>query len=165
MLVNIEKILYATDLSIGSSEAFKYAAFLAKSTGADIHILHVLEKLSSEAKLTLETYVMDTDSRKECLEGRLGHAQDKLRCRQDEFWDAVEEQDRSTREQIKSINIVESHPTEAILNLSKDLGVDMVVMGTHEKGFMETFLGSVAKKVLACSRIPVLAVPLPEKQF
>ncbi|MEH6648698.1 MAG: universal stress protein [Motiliproteus sp.] len=163
MLVNIDKILYTTDLTIGSSEAFKYAAFLAKNTGADIHILHVLEKRSKEAKQTLETYVIDEDSRKEALDGRFSHAQEKLKLRQNEFWSAVDEQDQSARRRIKSITIVESHPTDAILKLARDLSVDMIVMGTHEKGFVETLLGSVAKKVLAKSRIPVLAVPLPEK--
>jgi len=34
-------------------------------------------------------------------------------------------------------------------------------MGTHRKGVAHTFLGSVSKRVMSNSRIPVLVVPLP----
>ncbi|WP_458576080.1 universal stress protein [Aliamphritea spongicola] len=63
MLPKVRKILYSTDLSKSSTAAFEHATYLAKQTGADIHILHVVEKLSSDAKITLQTYVMDSKSR------------------------------------------------------------------------------------------------------
>ncbi len=164
MLVSINKILYSTDLSKGSAEAFKYALFLAKTTGADIHILHVLEKLSSEARMTLEAYVMDVQDRKRMLENRHSQAQARIQQDQDAFWAALPEEDQDAKLKIKSVNVIESFPAEAILKLSRKLEVDLIVMGTHEKGVVETFLGSVAKSVLSRSRIPVLVVPLPERQ-
>jgi len=42
--------------------------------------------------------------------------------------------------------------------------VDLIVMGTHEKGMLHSFLGSVAKNVLSRSHIPMLIVPLPIKE-
>jgi len=164
-MFKFNKILYSTDLSEGSNEAFKYAAFLAKETGAEIHILHVVEKLSNDVKMALESYVMDSDLRANVLLSRKRQAKAKLELKQDDFWAQVmDPEDLAVREQIKSINIVESFPMETILKTSREREVDLIVMGTHEKGIVETFLGSVARNVLARSRIPVLVVPLKEKK-
>ncbi|MGB0467999.1 MAG: universal stress protein [Pontibacterium sp.] len=164
MLPEIRKILYSTDLSKGSTAAFEQAAYLAKKTGADIHILHVVEKLSSDAKITFQTYVINAKSRHDMLQERVHHAEAKLIDRQENFWTQLHQDESGVREQIKSIDIVEAYPAETILKVSKELDVDMIVMGTHEKGLLHTFLGSVAKNVLNRTRIPVLIVPLPEKE-
>jgi len=164
MLPEVRKILYSTDLSKGSAAAFEHAAYLAKQTGAEIHILHVVEKLSTEAKITLRTYVMDSNSRREFLDERVNHAKDKLAVRQEAFWAHVDAEDKAIRNQVKSVEVVEAFPAEAILRRSKELGADLIIMGTHEKGIMHTFLGSVAKNVLNRSRIPMMIVPLPEKE-
>ncbi len=158
-MMSFNRILYSTDLSKGSEEAFQQAAFLAKKTGADIHILHVVEKLSNDAKMTLNTYVMDSNQRAEMLLARKSHAEQKLKFKQDRFWESVNDEDKEIRKQIKSINVVESYPMEEILTRSKALDVDLIVMGTHEKGFKHTFLGSVVKNVLNHSTIPVMVVP------
>lgn len=164
-MFKFNKILYSTDLSKGSNESFKYAAFLAKKTDAEIHILHVVEKLSSDARMALETYVMDDASRSEMLIARKRQAKAKLERKQEDFWAQVTEpEDLAVRKKIKSLNIIESFPMEAILKISREREVDLIVMGTHEKGFVETFLGSVARNVLARSRIPVLVVPLQERK-
>lgn len=50
-------------------------------------------------------------------------------------------------------------PSEGILQTSKELPIDLIVMGSHgRKGFQKLVLGSVAQKVLASSEIPVLIV-------
>ena len=163
-MFRFNKILYSTDLSKSSNECFKYAAFLAKETGAEIHILHVVEKLSSDARMALESYVMDSSQRSDMMVARKRQAKAKLEAKQEDFWAQVTDpEDLAVRKQIKSISIIESFPMEAILKTSKERDVDLIVMGTHEKGFVETFLGSVARNVLARSRIPVLVVPLQKK--
>lgn len=165
MLVNVNRILYATDLSRGATEALKYALFLAQSTGAEIHLLHVLEKLSSDALMTLEAYVMDAQDRQRILAGRLSQAENRVEQALETFWQSLPEADRAARAHLKSVKVIEAYPAEAILKTSRKLGADLIVMGTHEKGVVETFLGSVAKNVLARSRTPVLVVPLPERKY
>ncbi|KGT47027.1 MULTISPECIES: universal stress protein [Acinetobacter] len=50
-------------------------------------------------------------------------------------------------------------PSEGILQTSKELPIDLIVMGSHgRKGFQKLVLGSVAQKVLGASEIPVLIV-------
>lgn len=162
MLPKFRKILYCTDLSKGSHVVFKHAISIAKETNADVHILHVVEKLSSDARITLKTYIMDSDSRRDFLNERVSHSKEKLIQRQETFWADQSEGDQHVRKRIKELKVVEGYPAESILKTSKALEVDLIIMGTHEKGIMHTFLGSVAKDVLSRSRIPVMIVPLPD---
>lgn len=164
MLPEVRKILYSTDLSKSSTAAFEHATYIAKKTGAEIHILHVVEKLSNEAKITLQTYVMDRKSRHDLLQERVHNAESKLHQRQDNFWDSLHPDEADVRKQIKSINVVEAFPAETILKYSKELDVDLIVMGTHEKGIMHTFLGSVAKNVLNRSQVPMMIIPIATKE-
>lgn len=160
---DIKNVLYATDLSQNSSSAFGYAAHVAKLTGADIHILHVLEKLSDDAAFTLQTYIQDDAQRHNILDERVEKARKRLDERQDKFWDAQSEEDKKVRAQIKSVTVCESYPAEEILVSAKNNNCDLIVMGTHERGISHTFLGSVAKSVLRRSHVPTLVVPLGAK--
>jgi nucleotide-binding universal stress UspA family protein len=48
------------------------------------------------------------------------------------------------------------------LNVAEDEGCDMIVLGTHGKGFLaHAFLGSVSSAVLHRTRKPVYIIPLP----
>ena len=77
------------------------------------------------------------------------------------FIDGLPDAEKPKADHIRSINVLESHPVDEILEQSKKLGVDLIVMGTHRKGVAHTFLGSVSKRVMSNTRIPVLVVPLP----
>lgn len=55
--------------------------------------------------------------------------------------------------------VIDSMPVDAIVDLAKERGVDLVVMGTHGKGGENRMLlGSVAERVLRVSECPVLTV-------
>ena len=45
MLTSYKNILYATDLSANSTNAFRHAVALAKQSDAEIHVLHAVEEL------------------------------------------------------------------------------------------------------------------------
>ena len=70
-------------------------------------------------------------------------------------------QTQNLKDQITSIDVQEGFAVEVILNKIQSDEYDLIVMGTHEKGFAQSFLGSVAKTVLRSSKIPVFVVPLP----
>ncbi|ASJ73853.1 universal stress protein [Granulosicoccus antarcticus] len=164
MLPDIRKILYCTDFSESSIAAFKYAVYLTKTTDAEIHILHVVEKLSNDAKLTFQTYVSDDETRRRMLKERVNVAQQTLIDRQDAFWNALSEEEQGLRHKIASSQVIESYPAETILKVSGELDADLVIMGSHERGLVRTFLGSVAKSVLRRSTVPVMVVPVSELQ-
>lgn len=162
MQLAIKNILYSTDLSRNSPIAFSYAVYLAKLTGADIHILHVLERLSDDATFAIQAYVQDDRKRHDMLDLRLERARKLLNEKQAAFWAVQSEADQKAKDRIKSVRVCESYPAEEILKTAKHHRCDLIVMGSHERGVSHTFLGSVAKSVLRRSHVPTLIVPLAE---
>ena len=160
MQLSIKSLLYSTDLSHNSHIAFGYAAGLAKMTGAEIHLLHVLERLSDDAMFAIQTYVQDDKQRHEIVDLRTQKARALLEQKQETFWAGQSEADQKVRSQIKSITVVESYPADEILKAAKQHNCDLIVMGSHERGMSHTFLGSVAKSVLRRAHVPTLIVPL-----
>jgi len=66
---------------------------------------------------------------------------------------------------VQRIEISQGFPAEEILEKANELECDAIVMGTHSKGLIaNTFLGSVAKRVLRRTRKPVFIIPLPRGQ-
>ena len=161
MPAEVNKILYCSDLSENSNVALRYAAYLAKLTGADLHVLHVVEELSTDAKVTIQGFLMDAAARHKALNERVQQFRSEVMKQQDTFWSQQSADDQKARDQIKSVEVVEAYPAEQILKTSVALGCDLIVMGAHEKGLSHTFLGGVAKSVLRRSRVPTLIVPLP----
>lgn len=155
----ITNILFATDLSRNSTHALLYAASLAQATSAEIHVLHANEPLSEDAKVTMEMFVLNEQSRHAASDRRHEMVRQVLAERQARFWDALEGEDRKIRDQVTSIEVTDGYPAEVILRRSKELGCDLIVLGAHDHGYSHTFLGTVAKRVLRRSEIPTLVVP------
>ena len=158
----IKNVLYCTDLSQNSNAAFSYAMFMAKLTGADVHVLHVLEKLSDDAAFTLQTYIQSSESRHDILDLRVENARKLLDERQEAFWAAQSDEDRKLRDKVKSTTVCESYPADEILKSAKEHDCDLIIMGSHERGIAHTFLGSVSKSVLRRAPVPTMIVPLHE---
>jgi nucleotide-binding universal stress UspA family protein len=56
-------------------------------------------------------------------------------------------------------------PWEEILAASKEMGVDLIVMGTHgRRGLPRALLGSVAERVVRMAAVPVLTVSASEPE-
>ena len=160
MIPRLKKILYATDLTENSAYAFRYAVSLAQQHGGKIHILHVLEEIKRNvlaAYFDMEEIQKIREKGKEELKDRIGKRL-KIFCEK-ELMD-----DPKCGDLMASREVVEGDPAEEILRKADELGVDLVVMGTHGKGFLEhAFLGSVAEKVLNRSKIPVFTIPIPKE--
>lgn len=159
MKPSITNILFATDMSENSAYALRHAASLTQITGAQLHILHVSEVLSDEARVTIQMFIQDKDERHKALTGRLSVAKKTLAERQKNFWDGLPGEDQGIRDQITSVEVIEGHPAEAILRRAADLKCDLIVLGAHDHGFTHTFLGTVAKRVLRRASVPTLVVP------
>jgi nucleotide-binding universal stress UspA family protein len=57
------------------------------------------------------------------------------------------------------------HPVNEILGVAEKEECDLIVLGTHGKGFLEhAFLGSVSRMVLDRTRKPVFIIPLPSEE-
>ncbi len=71
----------------------------------------------------------------------------------------------SSLEFVSKTLIRPGHPVEEILKAVDEEGCDVIVLGTHGKGFLEqTLLGSVSSSILLRTRKPVFVVPLPSEE-
>jgi nucleotide-binding universal stress UspA family protein len=159
MTPQIKKILYATDLSKNSSYAFLYAVDMAKKHDARIVILHAIEPLPAYA----EIYIDKKDEfrkkqHEEIVESIKNHLQGF--CKKAEVQIGP-----PCVELVSKILVPEGHPPEEILNAADEEGCDVIVIGTHGKGFLaHAFLGSVSNAVLHRARKPVFTIPLPSEK-
>ncbi|MCP3870594.1 MAG: universal stress protein [Gammaproteobacteria bacterium] len=160
MLPDINTIVYATDLSVKSAYAFRYAVYLADRTDAKIHVLHVAERLPADAMDTLEDYLDKDANREQFLRTRLENSKKLLRKRFDSFWDSLDEHERSLKPHVASLHVVESKPAESIIAFAEETDADLIVMGTHQKGPMQAMLGSISRRVLNMAKVPTLVVPI-----
>lgn len=157
MIPQIRKILYATDLSKNSAYAFYYAVDMAKKYDASIVILHVVEPvphvyaeggagvLRSIEKQQQASDLKEIEKRVEAFCGRIEKSAG-YPC----------------TDRVSKSLVPLGYPAEEILKAADDEECDLIVMGTHGKGFLrQTFLGSVSASVLQRSRKPVYTIPLP----
>lgn len=168
MLPEYRKILYATDLSQNARAAFKHAVSFAKTYQAKIYLVHVVPTLKlHDRELILASSgfganVPDIIRDEERLKAVTAEIVEKIRGRLARF--AKEELGGNERDLdwLGGIEVLEGvSPTEEILSASERLNVDLLVFGSHSKGVLkQTFLGSVAEKVLERTCRPFLVVPL-----
>jgi len=161
MLPDINKILYATDLSKNSAHAFRYAVYFAKKFDAEIIILHIIEGASPNAVKALKFYLKE-EYLKEILEDGVTHRIERIKRRLKIFCDKELADDLEFAQKITLIEVQRGFPEEEILKKADDFNCDAIIMGAHEKGIAHTFLGTVAKRVLRRSRKPVFIIPLPK---
>lgn len=145
----IRRILLATDLSEETLAACRPIAALARSSGARLILLHVVEELLAlphGAPLAPPVGAADTARRVE--DARL----------------ALEEQRRALGPGLEIDVEVRAAPrvAEAICERARELGVDLIALSTHGRtGWRHLALGSIAEAVLRRSSAPVLCFPRP----
>ncbi len=145
------RITYASDFSQASRAAFSQALRLAKATGGELTILHVLPSPASMfvagGYVTQETWeLIESD-----LRSHAGQQMDAL------VKEAVDTGVRATP-QFADGGI----PSEEIVRVAEQNKTDVLVLGTHGRsGVMKVLLGSVAARVVATASCPVLTVRMP----
>ena len=158
MTPDVQRILYATDLSPNAESAFQYAVYLADKLEAQIFILHVIETLSEDARLAFLAY-FDVDQRKKISQERVASVVERIKAKLNQFCRAELQSAPQLLEKIAKIEVCEGYPAEVILNKAQTFDCDLIVVGTHQSDTSHTFLGSVAKRVLRRSMRPVVVIP------
>lgn len=159
MLPKIQKILYATGLGPAAPYVFRYALSMARRHEAEIVAVHGMEPLSTFAQSLVELHVSHEDSEemhrqgRETVKEKLGE-RIRLLCEQENGGDACG---------VSQIRIVEGQPAQVVLAVAKEIGADLIVMGSHRHTVLgDAMLGTTTHKVLHGSSIPVLVVRIPE---
>jgi nucleotide-binding universal stress UspA family protein len=168
MIPEIKRILYATDLSKNSAYAFFCAVDMARRNNARIVILHSIAPSSTyayeEGSFLIDGVLEKTRKQKQKQEQERNLGEIKKRIQ--EFCNRTETQiGFPCVELVSKILLPIGYPVEEILKAADEESCDVIVLGTHGKGFLtQTFLGSVASSVLERTRKPVFIVPLPSEK-
>lgn len=135
-MIRIKKILYPTDFSSYSNQAYFHALGLAENYKASLTIVYVC------------TPGGDTEN---------GVQHDR------KYWRNQLEQIRPTNPNIPVSHVfLEGDPAGQIVQYADDAGVDVIVIGTHGRtGVDRLLMGSVAEKVMREAPCSVLVVKLP----
>lgn len=146
-----EKILIPTDYSDCSRRALDVGLRLAGTFGSKVICLHASEDVSP-TRFTEESM----DEVHETLdenEQRLSEiARDRL-TRLGEAGEKVASVDAI------DFRVVSGNPASSILQAAEDLGVDLIVIGTHGRsGFADKLMGSTAERVARRAACCVLVV-------
>jgi nucleotide-binding universal stress UspA family protein len=147
-MLPITNILVPMDFSQHSEQALEYAKEIARPLKATLHLLHVLEPLTTYG--SWEGIPM-TD-----LVGRaFEQAEQKLQTYAGKLIDEGFE---------VRIKVMEGHPDLAINGYAEQYSVDIICMGTHGRRGLEYLLfGSTTEKTLRTAPCSVLAVRLPKE--
>ena len=135
-------ILHPTDFSRASGAAFKRAVDIAKADHSKLLLVHVmspaaLSYVSPQIYAEIEASARaDAQKLLDALAGKARRA--GVRCR---------------------TLLLDGIPHERIVRAARSARADLVVIGTHGRsGFAKVMLGSVASRVVASARCPVLTV-------
>lgn len=165
MVPEIQKILFATDLSQTARHAVRYACSIAHKYSANVTILHVipdiLEEFSSGAGIDLIEHLGEKKWN-EFNKNGISKARESIRKR-------IADISRKVLEEIPKCPVAEGevlvevgNPVNKIVSTAENGKYDLVIMGTHGHGKLEEFmLGSVSAGVIKRCNIPVLTAPLP----
>jgi len=171
--VEINKILYATDLSDNARYAFAYAVSLADLYNATITFIHILPEVPSRIDKRVIGYIsqerweeIKAQNFEEARDAIIGKRQDHLAIKDalQQFSENVKDDREGEGFVTDDIIVVRGNPVEEILKYSEEKNCDLIVMGTHGHGTLaDAMMGSTARRVLRRSRKPVLVVRLPEE--
>nr|NJM02096.1 universal stress protein [Desulfobacula sp.] len=163
MVPTIKKILYATDLSETAKYAFSYAADQAKHYDAMITIVYVMESMNPMIENQVKDMVGKEKWESLKLE-KMNYLTQQIKSRIEDFCTEMESHIDSCRLLVEDIRISKGNPGEEILNASKKIGADMIVMGNYGHNIIqEALIGGSARTVVKNSEVPVLLIRLPKK--
>jgi nucleotide-binding universal stress UspA family protein len=141
VMIALQRILVPHDFSETSETAVRYAVALARNFGARLFLLHV----GDQARMDLET---------EFPLGLEGAVEDAVRERLLKILTPVEQAELKPEFAVRA-----GVAATEIVRYAKDNQVDLIVMGTHGRGFVgHVVMGSVAEKVVRTAPCPVLTV-------
>lgn len=151
-MINLKRILTATDFSRHSQVALQYAAAFAKAFHAEVYLCHVLETpdFLSNFPPVSEGY----------FPPNLGELQEKharVQC---------EQVLASVGLSQAQVLLLHGRPYHEIVQAAREEEIDLIILGTHGRGAVaHMLLGSIAERVVRTASCPVLTVRAGEHEF
>lgn len=167
IMLKINKILYATDLSESAKPALTWAMSLAEQYDAEVYTIHIIpdaiEEMSASVGYDLTAHFDGERLDAFNTEGQ-NNAKDAIKKRIKSICEEKKDDFPSCPINFDKIIVKAGHPVQEIITAATDGHFDMVVMGTHGHGLIDDLLlGSVARGVVHKCTVPVLTIRLPAK--
>jgi nucleotide-binding universal stress UspA family protein len=138
-------ILIPTDGSELAEHGVAHGLALAKSLGAKVSVIFVVEPFSELTGRLLEAVARYAELRKEQATSTL---------------DRVANEAREAGVSCETIQVENGQPHRAIIAAAEEKGCDLIAMSSHGRsGLSLALVGSVTNKVLAHAKTPVLVCP------
>jgi nucleotide-binding universal stress UspA family protein len=133
-------IVWATDGSPNADRALTVAKALVQEHEASLVVVHIVQRFATETGLAVH-------ADEELVKDRLERVVEEL---SGEGIDAT----------LKIVNHIGPQPAHEIADVARELGADLIVLGTRGHGAVAgLLLGSVVLRLLHVSPCPVVAVP------
>jgi nucleotide-binding universal stress UspA family protein len=144
-MIHLKQILVPIDFGEAAEAALAYGRAFARTFGASLHVLHVMEN----------PFLRPTAADPAMLKAAaVRHLDDRLT------------DDDRARLHAKAVIATSDNPAGEIAKYAKAHAIDLIVMGTHGRGAVAQLLvGSVAERVVRSAPCPVLTVKDPEHEF
>ncbi|RDE24318.1 universal stress protein [Motiliproteus coralliicola] len=140
-----QHILLAIDLTEESGQVADKAVAMAQQGETQLSMIHVIEPLSfaygGDVPMDLSTIQEQLDE----------HAQQRLETFADNLGVPVAQ-----------LHVVSGHTESEIHRVAKEIGADLIIVGSHGRHGLSLLLGSTANGVLHGAKCDVLAVRVQE---
>ena len=151
--MTLRHVLVAMDFGDAAMAALDVARDCARSAGATIHLVHVVD---------------DVLSRRRVIDGPppdFGRLQTELEDDARQKLTTVADELNADGVSARAAIVTSPRPAAALLDYARDAKVDLIVAGTHGRsGFADLFMGSVAQQLVRTAHCPVLTVRQPAVQ-
>jgi nucleotide-binding universal stress UspA family protein len=152
----MNKILVPSDFSDQANNAFDLALDLSRKSGAALHLLHVIEPVTSTVGMTMPGTYMDNSMDQVFMMQLLSRSKEKVQ----QFLE-----DPKYKGLPVIVETAVDRLSSKVDEYVKEHGIDLIVMGTKGSGGLEEILiGSNAEKIVRHSTCPVITVrtaPIP----
>lgn len=156
----MKKVLIALDYDPTAQRVAEIGFSMAKAMKAEIILLHVIADQAFYSSLEYSPITgfvgyMDMNSLQ-------SNSVDGLKNASLQYLEKIKQ-----HLGLKTIQTIvkEGDPAESILASAKELHIDMIVMGSHSRRWLEKILiGSVTQKVLQDIMVPILIIPTKQKK-
>lgn len=157
MVVDIKKILFATDITPAAKYAARYACTIGNKFNAKVWAIHVVPDLLAEYSAGAGVTIKDPE-KQEAFNRDAVESAEKI----------LGERIRTTSEKVvreisfcplskDRIMVKAGDPVEEITRAAAQGDFDLIIMGTHgDQGIEDILLGSTAQGVIHESKVPVL---------
>lgn len=152
----MKRILFPTDFSEAANNALKIAVNLAKKVNAELFILHSLNSVQQYVDISLSSAgdITMPGMQPDVVMAAIDQEKKRVDVKMKELVKKVSSEGVTVHSEIV-------HPAleYEINDVAAKNKIDFIIMGTHgASGLRETFIGSIAQKIVRVSKVPVLTV-------